>query len=80
MPIPVGYGALGELHAPGSIANARDTSTQFRFVESLYSAGEWLSPHRLRSPQLLWYADRQPDAGLYRCRNDYRPATDTNFD
>ncbi|MDL5364189.1 type I-F CRISPR-associated protein Csy2 [Xanthomonas sp. NCPPB 2654] len=81
VPIPVGYGALGDLHAPGSIANARDASTPFRFVESLYSAGEWLSPHRLHSPQqLLWYADSQPDAGLYRCRNDYRPATDTNFD
>jgi CRISPR-associated protein Csy2 len=81
VPIPVGYGALGALHAPGSVANARDTSTPFRFVESLYSAGEWLSPHRLRSPQhLLWYADSQPDAGLYRCRNDYRPATDSNFD
>ncbi|MBD7923295.1 type I-F CRISPR-associated protein Csy2 [Xanthomonas bonasiae] len=76
VPIPVGYGALGELHAPGSVANARDASTRFRFVESLYSAGEWLSPHRLHSPQqLLWYADSQPDAGLYRCRNDYRPAT-----
>lgn len=81
VPIPVGYGALGDLHAPGSIANARDASTPFRFVESLYSAGEWLSAHRLHSPQqLLWYADSQPDAGLYRCRNDYRPATDTNFD
>lgn len=77
VPIPVGYGALGEVHAPGSVANARDMSTSFRFVESLYSVGEWLSPHRLHSPQqLLWYADSQPDDGLYRCRNDYRPAAD----
>lgn len=77
VPIPVGYGALGELHAPGSVANARDASTPFRFVESLYSIGEWVGPHRLRSPQhLLWYADSQPDDGLYRCRNDYRPAAD----
>ncbi|SEI39620.1 CRISPR-associated protein Csy2 [Azotobacter beijerinckii] len=77
VPIPVGYGALGDLHEPGSVANARDATTPFRFVESLYSAGEWLSPHRLYSPQqLLWYADGQPDDGLYRCRNDYRPAAD----
>ena len=77
VPIPVGYGALGEVHAPGSVANARDMNTPFRFVESLYSVGEWLSPHRLHSPQqLLWYADSQPDDGLYRCRNDYRPAAD----
>jgi CRISPR-associated protein Csy2 len=73
VPIPVGYGALGEVHAPGSVANARDGSTPFRFVESLYSLGEWVSPHRLHSPQqLLWYADSDVDNGFYRCRNDYR--------
>lgn len=78
VPIPVGYGALGVLHPAGSIANVRDASTPFRFVESLYSAGEWISPHRLRSPQqLLWYADTRPDEGVYRCRNDYVPAADT---
>lgn len=78
VPIPVGYGALGDLHPPGSVANARDATTPFRFAESLYSIGEWISPHRLQSPQqLLWYADSRPDDGLYRCRNDYRPATDS---
>ncbi|ANB17781.1 type I-F CRISPR-associated protein Csy2 [Dokdonella koreensis] len=77
VPIPVGYGALGDVHEPGSVANARDASTPFRFVESLYSIGEWISPHRLQSPQqLLWYSDSQPDDGLYRCRNDYRAAAD----
>lgn len=80
VPIPVGYGALGELHPPGSVANARDATTPFRFVESLYSVGQWVSPHRLHTPdQLLWYADSQPDKGLYRCRNDYRPAPSTPF-
>lgn len=75
VPIPVGYGAIGPVHAAGSVANARDSTTPFRFVESLYSVGEWVGPHRLHSPQqLLWYADSHPDAGLYRCRNDYRPA------
>lgn len=78
VPIPVGYGALGGLHPPGSVANSRDATTPFRFVESLYSIGEWLSPHRLQSPQqMLWYTDSQPDAGLYRCRNDYRLPSDT---
>ncbi|MBN8713588.1 MAG: type I-F CRISPR-associated protein Csy2 [Xanthomonadales bacterium] len=81
VPIPVGYGALGELHAAGSVPNARDASTPFRFVESLYSMGEWMGPHRLHSPlDLLWYADSQPDQGLYRCRNDYRaPETETTL-
>ena len=74
VPIPVGYGALGPLHPAGSVANARDGTTSFRFVESLYSVGEWIGPHRLRTASdLLWYADSRPDEGLYRCRNDYRP-------
>jgi CRISPR-associated protein Csy2 len=78
VPIPIGYGALSDVYAAGSVANARDATTPFRFVESLYSIGEWISPHRLQSPQqLFWYADNRPDEGLYRCRNDYRPATET---
>lgn len=78
VPIPVGYGALGDLHPAGSVPNTRDATTPIRFVESLYSVGEWIGPHRLRRPQdLLWYADSHPAEGLYRCRNDYRPpATD----
>lgn len=72
VPIPVGYGALGELHPAGAVANARDASTPFRFVESVYSVGQWVSPHRLQDPtQLLWFPDHQAQAGLYRCRNHY---------
>lgn len=79
VPIPVGYGALGKLHSAGSVANTRDADTPFRFVESLYSVGEWLSPHRLQSPQqMLWYADSQPDDGLYRCRNDYADSAEAD--
>lgn len=72
VPIPVGYGALGELHAPGTVANARDASTPFRFVESVYSVGQWIAPNHLdAAEQLLWYADHVPESGLYRCRNDF---------
>jgi CRISPR-associated protein Csy2 len=75
VPVPVGYGALSKVYPPGSVANARDAVTPFCFVESLYSVGQWVSPHRLQSAQqMLWYADSQPGNGLYRCRNDYRPA------
>lgn len=74
VPIPVGYGALSSLYESGSVPNARDATTPFRFVECLYSAGEWIGAHRLRAPKdLLWYADSQTDQGLYRCRNDYCP-------
>lgn len=72
VPIPVGYGALSELYEPGAVANARDQTTPFRFVESLYSIGQWVAPYRLSSPeQMLWYVDSQPDKGLYRCRNQF---------
>lgn len=81
VPIPVGYGALTALQAPGSVARARDAQTAFRFVENLYGIGQWVSPHRLQSPQqLLWYADSRSDQGLYRCRNDYRAPSLVHFD
>ncbi|KPQ21231.1 type I-F CRISPR-associated protein Csy2 [Halomonas sp. HL-93] len=72
VPIPVGYGKISDLFPPGEVANARDTQTHFRFVESLYSIGEWVSPHRMKQPEdLLWYVDNDEEAGLYRLNNDY---------
>jgi len=72
VPIPVGYGALNSLQSAGTVTNARDEQTPLRFVESLYSIGQWLSPHRLRDvDDLLWCASAEPDAGLYRCHNHY---------
>ncbi len=73
VPIPVGFGALSELHAPGSVAGARDRTVPFRFVESLYSLGQWVSPHRLRDTgDLLWFNTAEPDSSSYRCSNHYR--------
>ncbi|MNR22906.1 CRISPR-associated protein Csy2 [compost metagenome] len=72
VPIPVGYGALAPVQDAGSVANGRDADTPVRFVESLYSIGQWLSPHRLRDvDDLLWCASADADAGLYRCHNHY---------
>ncbi len=76
VPIPVGYTALSPLHEAGTVARARDQSTPFRFVESVYSLGQWISPHRLQSAQdLLWWSDFDADAQLYRCRNACHPDT-----
>lgn len=72
VPIPVGYTALTGLFEPGQVSNARDSTTPFRFVESIYSVGQWVSPHRLTHPaDLLWYSDNAPDEGVYRLKNDY---------
>lgn len=75
VPIPVGYAALTpQAHPAGSVRNARDASVPLRFVESVYSLGEWVSPHRLNSlTELLWQAETDEAQGLYRCRNGYRP-------
>lgn len=72
VPIPVGYGALTDVQPANTVLNARDQHTPFCFVESLYSIGEWIAPHRLTRPeQFFWYADSRPQKGLYRCRNQY---------
>ena len=68
VPIPVGFRGISPLYAPGSVQNARDRETPFRFVESLYTLGEWKSPHRLSSPrELLWEYRNSEKAGLYLC-------------
>ncbi len=76
VPIPVGYAALtSAAHPAGTVRNARDASVPLRFVESVYSLGEWVSPHRLHSlTELLWQADTDEAQGLYRCRSGYRPS------
>ncbi|MCP1325982.1 type I-F CRISPR-associated protein Csy2 [Halomonas sp. 707D4] len=72
VPIPVGYGAISELYPPGEVANARDPEVPFQFVESLYSLGEWVSPHRFKKPDdLMWFVENDLDRGIYRLQNDY---------
>lgn len=74
VPIPVGYVGLSGLHGPGQVENARDPDTPLRFVESIYSMGEWISPHRLDNIEaLLWHAETDHDRAVYRCRNTYVP-------
>ena len=72
VPLPLGYAAVSPLYPPGTVKNARDDAPPFRFVESLLSLGEWVSPHRIaEAPHLLWHFDAQPNAGLYRLHNPY---------
>lgn len=80
VPIPVGFASLSALHPAGSVGGARDDHTPFRFVETVWSIGQWISPHRLkRLSDLVWAPDNdheldQPDdQALYRCVNHYSP-------
>lgn len=71
VPIPIGYSALSELYEAGEVANSRDPSVPFRFVESMYSLGEWRSPHRINHlSDLLWETSTDHEAGIYRCINN----------
>lgn len=79
VPLPLGYGALSELHEPGAVRNARDNSVPFRFVETLYTVGQWLSPHRLNSlDELLWHTESDTEQGVYLCRNHYKEQNNGN--
>lgn len=72
VPMPVGFAALSELHAPGTVSGTRDPRVPFRFVESVYAIGQWISPHRLSDcTHLMWQPTYAPDTGLYRCTNTY---------
>ena len=80
VPIPVGFASLSTLHAPGTVNGTRDSHTPFRFVETVWSIGQWVGPHRLkRLGDLVWapYNDHIPDQpahqALYRCVNRYTP-------
>lgn len=75
VPIPVGFAPLSALHPPGTVAGARDANVPFQFVESIYSIGQWISPHRLSDvEQLLWRPSHDPTTGLYRCLNSFSPS------
>lgn len=73
VPMATGYRGISDLYEPGVVARSRDSTTPFRFVESVYSVGEWLSPHRVsKLEQLIWRYHAEPETGWYLCRNLYQ--------
>ena len=71
VPITTGFKAISPLYPPGEVANARDPSVSFRFVESAYGVGQWISPHRLRDISHIFWRYQQ-DGDWYLCKNDYQ--------
>ena len=72
VPMMTGYKAISPLYEPGQVANTRDPETPFRFVESVYSVGQWLSPHRIKDIQQIFWRYHQED-DWYLCKNSYQP-------
>jgi len=72
VPVPAGYAALSELHEAGSVAGARDMDVPFQFVESLYTVGQWVAPHRLSAvEEMFWYPESDAKTGIYRSTNRF---------
>ncbi len=72
VPINIGYCAISKIYEPGEVLSTRDQRTSFRFVESAYSIGEWISPHRVSDfSQLFWDYEAQPEKGWYICKNNF---------
>jgi len=72
VPIPVGYAGISPLYPPGAVRNTRDPEKPFRFVESLYSLGQWLSPARVNNPdEIMWRSVADSTAGIYTSVNRY---------
>ncbi|CCO24444.1 type I-F CRISPR-associated protein Csy2 [Maridesulfovibrio hydrothermalis] len=73
VPIPIGYVGISELYGPGEIARCRDMHVPAQFVESVYSIGEWVSPHRISElNNILWFHDYREDDDLYLLVNNYQ--------
>jgi len=72
VPLMTGYKGISTLYDAGEVARTRDSSTPFRFVESVYGIGKWVSPHRFKNlDYLMWRYEQHGE--WYLCRNDYQP-------
>lgn len=72
VPITCGFRGISPEYEAGEVPGARDTVTPFRFVEAIYTAGQWLSPHRVGHPaDLLWYPQYEADDAAYRVTTPY---------
>lgn len=70
VPITTGYTAISPLYKAGEVKRTRDSTTPFRFVESVYSIGQWISPHRITDMRsVLWHY--QQKGSSYLCVNNF---------
>lgn len=72
VPITTGFKAISPLYEPGQVANTRDSAVPFQFVESVYGIGQWISPHRIRDINSIFWRHQHED-GWYLCKNSYQP-------
>lgn len=61
VPIPIGYIGLAPVQTANAVLNTR-TCNPSQFVEAVYSIGQWLSLHRIRSASTILWAPVNNDA------------------
>lgn len=74
VPIGVGFSAISKKFAAGEVKGARDDVTPLVVAEPVYSLGEFIAPHRIRSLEsLLWRLDIDAleEHRLYIAKNDH---------
>ncbi|MEE9333230.1 MAG: type I-F CRISPR-associated protein Csy2 [Granulosicoccaceae bacterium] len=77
VPISIGYKAISPLYKPGEVLRSRDMDTPYRFTEAVYSIGQWISPHRVRQLESIFWRYHH-EGGWYLCKNLYsRESRDT---
>lgn len=70
VPIQIGYHAISPLYEKGKVKKTRDFVTPVRFVEPLYSLGEWIGVHKIKSThvdKLIW--NYHFENQYYICKN-----------
>jgi len=68
VPVSTGYQAVSPQYPAGAIEGTRDDSIPFRFVEGIWSVGEWVSPFRLTpADPVLFRPSFDPETATYRC-------------
>lgn len=74
VPISVGYKAISPLYQKDEVANVRDSTVPFQFVETIYSIGQWLSPHRIRDFKIFCsiFWQYRYEENWYLCENNFQ--------
>ncbi|MES2205163.1 MAG: type I-F CRISPR-associated protein Csy2 [Pseudomonadota bacterium] len=71
VPLAIGFKAISPLYENNEVARSRDPSIPFRFVETVYGIGEWLSPHRIQKFNGIFWRYRA-EGEWYLCENNYQ--------
>lgn len=67
VPMPVGFQAIAPQQAAGELAQCRTNDYPSQYVETLYSLGKWVFPHRLPASfsNCFWHYQQQPELYLF---------------